>query len=263
VRQHLDQDEPAARARLRPWCTAGVRRRFGTDHRLPLRRADRPLGLLVGDQHLDGDAGFPSGPPAHTWSLNFVFEPTSGTILVRDEIPTTLWAYEVDTNTWTEIDQSGDVPQGFDLEARHDCCSYLTYDTAVDRLVFTVINRNETWTFDLQTGAWTRRDALPIPVPGSMFESGGESAFDRAAGRTVVFGLGVLGLYDAATDTWEQVHLAGQPDIFATLVYDSLNRRVVLLQWNVSTVAIAMGGDLWAVDLQDRSWIPLLSSGTG
>jgi hypothetical protein len=227
----------------------------------------------------------PAGPPRPDYLEGMVYDPQSGSILLldndeaSDEAPT-LWSYQVEGNTWTEIDQGGTAPtENPVLLGLHWS---LTYDSAVGQLVLSLFGHdsvgtgNQTWTFDPDSGEWARQEWRS---PSFNFGYGGSVAvFDEAAGRTVVFSDGVVGLYDAASDRWERItDLPGWPSpgpgwpvvetgplarLGHQLVYDGVNGRVVMLGgmaryedgWREEA------DDIWALDLRRGEWIELLAA---
>jgi N-acetylneuraminic acid mutarotase len=122
-----------------------------------------------------------------------------------------LWAYDVDSNTWTELEITGgpEVPpayvRGF-------------YDPASDRIVYFGgaapdarsgdEASNEVWAYDVDSNSWT--ELAPNPIAGLMLHT---FTYVPTLDRAVAFGGGPiytdeafgnrLLLYDPATDTWE------------------------------------------------------------
>jgi hypothetical protein len=78
------------------------------------------------------------------------------------------WAYDYNTNTWTQLTPPGTVPGDLSKHA-------MAYSTAADRVILfggrlsssggaTSIDRlnfGETWTYDLNTNMWTRVMSQP------------------------------------------------------------------------------------------------------
>jgi hypothetical protein len=222
-----------------------------------------------------------------TSSLNdLAYDQISGQALLRDSGTAELWAFAVETNTWTKVEQGGDMPaenpnqQGGEPHFH----SLLSYDSFADRLVLTLLgDAGETWSFAPRAGAWTQqKSALPTLNTGYI-ESGGEAVFDTARGLTVVFSDGVLATYDAAADEWTKVAPGpGWPDMDMVddmptgplarlghwLVYDPVNERIVMFGGHARMLEDNGNGDIvwrdlddvWAYDLSTNSWVELVSA---
>ena len=277
---------PAAPAR-EPDLGAGARLVYDPDARLTV--AFRLLEGAAIWAYSSTDNTWTELPAAHStpspfwwFSGDLVFDPVSGLILLRDPTTADLWAYDVEATTWSVVEQGGTVPAENPNQSGlgPHFHSLLAYDSEVDRLVLTLLGdalaAGQTWTFDPRAGAWSQQSDSPPPLNTGYFELGGEATFDAATGRTVVFSDGLLGLYDAAADTWEAItdlpgwptpglnSLADAPSgplarMGHTLVYDPLNRRVILVGgharfedrwWPVD--------DVWAIDLRERKLVELL-----
>jgi hypothetical protein len=236
-----------------------------------------PLGFrvrLVYDAYTDLTVAFPAGYfdpdngmteiavstyslPTNTWTplqpitapdgfrgfTDVVDDPLSGQVFLFSAETGDLWAYQVQTNTMTAVDQGATVPPDIissegQLVMRDRSTlqlsifdpttnawktaspatdlgwmmrnSQLSYDPVADRLVLTLaapVNlaaAGQTWVFDPQAHTWTHQHAVP---PGVLAwgTSFGTATFDTAAGRTVAFSDGVLSTYDTATDEWTSV----------------------------------------------------------
>jgi hypothetical protein len=92
-----------------------------------------------------------------------------------------LWALDLQTNTWSELQPAGDRPS-----ARTNAS--LVYDGASGRLLLfggeTDVPDAEAWAYDLAGNAWTRLDLAPGPSARTSHAAG----VDPAARRIVVFG---------------------------------------------------------------------------
>jgi len=239
----------------------------------------------------------PSPMPAHgIWEYSqqhLVYDSRSGMVLSLDMATMALWAYELGRNTWTKVPQTGQVPglqqvrhgpHGRDLR---DVCnvpyhSFLSYDSVAGRVVL-ALPGHETWLFNPTTGVWTKEASTPqIPVFDHWgFERGTEVTFDAAHKRTVIYSLGLLSTYDAATRTWTTVpgiptvSPAQQPDqplkpspmtrSGHTLIYDPINKRVLMFGGSslISTDPMARGhwrdnDDILAYDLKTHTWTTIV-----
>lgn len=210
---------------------------------------------------------------ANTWNktgaaptdvTDLLYDPISGLVVaLGDEgdpytSPQELWAYGVETGTWTPMRQAGQLNVG----------AAVAYDASVDRIIAygsTVdpesIDR-EIRLFDIRTGEWSWSGAVTPGIWGSgMWGAPPAIAYDEAAQRTVVFG-GGLAAYDAAADRWEVLMDGADRDpsdwLPSSLVYDAVNQRLIGLGRGV----VANQGSVVAFDLVAREWTVLLEAGT-
>ncbi len=153
------------------------------------------------------------------------------------EVSDDTWAYDVNTDTWTNMDPvSRPSPRFYHAMA---------YDSESDRVVlfggFTATGTfsDETWTYDLNTNTWT--DVNPAVGPSGRANQG--MAYDAESDRVVLFGgsTGIPGgyagdlsddtwTYDLNTNTWTDVNPAVGPSarIGHVMAYDTESDRVVL-----------------------------------
>lgn len=258
--------------------------------RMRLGAAPRQVRMIVYDADSDLTVAFPVGIGARPWAYSVeqdtwrqqppakgpaptldhltdaVYDATTGRVLLRAVRGEALWAYDVDANTWAEVEQGATVPEENLGTFRYG--SLLASDPVAGRLVLTRLGDEgrpgETWTFDLRAHVWQRKRAVPPVLNIGFDESGREVTFDAAAARTVVFSGGVLGTYDATADRWHTSRGGrGWPtptNMLArtghSLAYDLVNRRVLLVGGTapMSGGGFTAYGDLWALDLPSETW---------
>jgi hypothetical protein len=202
---------------------------------------------------------------ANTWNMtgaaptdvtDLLYDPISGLVVaLGDEgdpytSPQELWAYGVETGTWTPMRQAGQLNVG----------AAVAYDASVDRII---AYESTVRLFDIRTGEWSRSGAATPGVWGSgMWGAPPAIAYDEAAHRTVVFGSG-LAAYDAIADRWEVLIDGADRDpsdwLPSSLVYDAVNQRLIGLGRGV----VANQGSVVAFDLVAREWTVLLEAGMG
>jgi phage baseplate assembly protein gpV len=207
--------------------------------------------------------------PLRDW-FRLVYGSASGLVVaqVLGDTTTMLWTYDVETDTWTPLPQVA-PPQlysDFDREV-------LAYDASVDRIV--AYKANRTWLLDPRTGTWSESQVLAAPQlnPGYI-GAAYAMAYDEAMGQTVVFSDGQVVAYDAAADRWETLDLRpvshGQHGpayrLYHSMVYDSLNERLVILggwyRTDATGNAGVAGDDVLAFDPATRTWTDLLAPST-
>ena len=201
-------------------------------------------------------------------SLRLAFDPVSGLIFAQVissgdswAPPQDLWTYDVETDSWEQVRQAGDMPPG--TSGDH---LLLAYDPSVDRIVAFGASRRTTQLLDPRTGAWTRGASGPSVNTG-YWASGGEIAYDEARLRTVVFSDGLVGAYDATADRWETLFGSStccgtgpQNRLQPAMVYDPVNERLVVAGGEYRTAdGLVLADDVWAFDPAPRTWTQLVA----
>jgi hypothetical protein len=220
-----------------------------------------------------------------SWRTGAVYHDPSGLIIIYDGA--TMWAYDVEGGTLTEIPQRPDPsrPPGAGtpphtraagIESAHYDPSggdFIGYDPRINRLVVLVRPArpggpstprpaDETWTFDPGSGTWRAEAWASTPAVGYLGASGGPAAYDEVSGLTLFPDDAKLRAYDAPQRTWRsEPFWAGSSELavswcarsFDSSVYDPLNRRIVCL-----------GGAVYRGDgPEDTSGVSALSTATG
>jgi hypothetical protein len=156
------------------------------------------------------------------------------------------WAYDLATNTWTNLDPTGRVPSG---RAGHS----MAYDPA-SGMVILFGGRfgdsgflHDTWTYDPAANTWTKLHPTgERPVERALHSM----VYDPASGKVILCGGWNRGTggntvdddiwaYDRAANTWTQIPVS-RPSFgeSSPMVYDPTSGRVILRAWC----------DTWAYD---------------
>jgi uncharacterized protein (TIGR03437 family) len=122
------------------------------------------------------------------------------------------WAFDLATNTWTDISPpTRPLPR---------CLHHAVYDPQRDQMLlfggcasgFGPCPLNDLWSFDLAERQWRRLDGGPAPPARQWYGT----AFDTDRGAMIIFaGSGSGGFladtwsYDAAAETWQQLTVGG------------------------------------------------------
>lgn len=125
---------------------------------------------------------------------------------------TDTWAYDYNTNTWTNLQPAGVTPAGREY-------GYLAYDEGADKTVlfggidYTISSETllpaETWTYDLNANKWTLRSPSTTPSARGWQAM----AYSQRGHAVVIFGGGPdrqhptseTWLYSTDDDQWTQV----------------------------------------------------------
>ncbi len=163
------------------------------------------------------------------------------------------WAYDYNSNTWTNLNPSGAPSPRFS----HG----MAYDAESDRVIlfggFTGNYNGETWAYHLQTNTWTNRRPATAPSP----RSGVGMAYDVESDRVILFG-GYRGVfdgetwaYDYNTNSWTNLNPAGAPAprIPYQLVYHEAADVMILFGGFSGTFR----DDTWAYDDETNTWTNL------
>ncbi|UCE10625.1 MAG: hypothetical protein JSW61_01475 [Candidatus Thorarchaeota archaeon] len=177
------------------------------------------------------------------------------------------WAYDVNTNTWEEMNPAV-AP-----ETRY--FSSMTYDVESDRVILFGGYYDETgpggiqevmsdtWTYDYNSDTWM--ELFPSASPQARL--GHSMAYDNESDRTVLFGgadsydqaLGDTWLYDHNSNTWTQAVNASQPSARHrhAMAYDHESDSIVLFGGNNEGWSddIHVTTDLmWFYDVNSNTW---------
>jgi len=174
------------------------------------------------------------------------------------------WAYDFDSNTWSEM-APATHPATIDYYS-------LAYDDESDRVVLfggrvdqSDNTNDETWAYDYNSDTWTQMNANPRPAQ-RWFHA---MAYDGQSDRVILFGgttgSGVAGpssnetwAYDFNVDSWTNLEPASAPSVRASpgLAYDLESDRMVLFGGAVSAVGVS-NNETWAYDYNSNTWDPL------
>src|SRR5438132_6502398 len=166
------------------------------------------------------------------------------------------WAYDFESNTWTDLAPAVHPPAGWLDRAAYDRWAermilFGGYDGVAGAL------SNQTWAFNFQANAWT--NLQPARHPSARSRQG--MAFDAQSDRTILFGgLTAEGDYSSETwaysidwDSWAVLTTAHSPPThaFQGMDYDVQSARTIMFGGGLGNP----GNDTWA--LQTSPPVPL------
>ena len=179
------------------------------------------------------------------------------------------WAFDVNSDTWTQVATSGDVPSarinlGMLYDYVNDQVVLFGGSTAVSGLSFSP--QSDTYLLDLDTMVWRRlRGEAP---PARLFH---EMVLDSTNNQVFMFGGGDsqawtgpfysdAWMLDLETETWRQVWRRRDEGpggrINVALVEDVTHQRLLLFGGHDDT-SIGHRNDVWAFYPIEREWVEL------
>ena len=196
-------------------------------------------------------------------------DPVTGLVVVREIHRSQMWTYDVDTDTWTEIDQGATLPRTPAEESfpwGWPYFDFLTYDASVDRLILYVASEEPkepaeepegfmgTWEFDIRAGRWEKQQTNTPQVSYGWITNGSEFVYDEANQVSVLLSDEILATYDASEHSWTVLQHSSDP-VFerfrwwgGTPTYDPVNERILVQQRD----------GVFAFDIGTGEWITLL-----
>src|SRR5439155_1078131 len=171
------------------------------------------------------------------------------------------WAYNFNTNTWTNMTPAVMPP------ARY--YHAMAYDSQSDRVILfggigisgsgSAFLPNDTWAYDFNTNIWTNMTPASNP-PARSYHA---MAYDSQSDRVILFG-GEAGAsayfsdtwaYDLNTNTWANMNPSVKPSARAShaMAYDSQSDRVILFGGERGFGAVLFR-DTWVYDLNANTW---------
>ena len=176
------------------------------------------------------------------------------------------WAFDPTTDAWTELHPGAVAPSARSYPE-------MVYDSASSQMILfggddASGSRNDTWTFDPATVAWTELSPTGI-APPSRF--GHAMVYDPGSRQVLLFGgvnssttglLNDLWAYDPTDNTWTRLEPSGTPPVkrmWHSFVYDPGSQLVILFggYGGASGSTGANLDDLWAYDPAANSWAEL------
>jgi hypothetical protein len=229
---------------------------FGVDD---VRVLDRGTGIWIASAYPDTDSGVPLATSVGDRRISgAVYDPVSGLIIVQVDYEPLLWAYDVDTDTWTEV---GRIPETLASEA----FALLGYSRPLDRLIVTTPGEEETLLVDPRTGVTavvaTRSPWYPVShgFPDHFLAQTAESVLVDYPGFP-------LCEFNSRSLAWDDCHryddgsplglaAVGRP---TAIVEDTINNRLLLLYFRAPDDS----DGIWAYarDTDDWDFIPVTIS---
>jgi hypothetical protein len=207
--------------------------------------------------------------------LQAVYDPVTGLVVVREIHSAQMWTYDVDTDTWTEIDQGATLPrtpaeESFPVEG-FPYYDFLTYDASVDRLILYVASEEPkepaekpegfmgTWEFDIRAGRWEKQQTNTPQVDFWWIPNGSGFVYDEANQVSVLLRDDILATYDASEHLWTVIQYEIEQGEGTT--YDPVNERIVVTGEEQGTFAFDIGTGEWITLLEPLELEPTPDGG--
>jgi hypothetical protein len=163
------------------------------------------------------------------------------------------WAYDYNSNTWTEMKPSASPP------ARN--YQAMTYDSKADRVLVwggTYTLHDGVWAYDYNKNTWT--EMKPGGGPNPSAREYPAMAYDANADRTIMFG-GTMGgtetwAFDYNNNTWTKMASKTVPDQISrhAVVYSPAIDRLILFGGQVGISLIDFTNETWTFDFNTNTW---------
>lgn len=189
-----------------------------------------------------------------------------------------LWSFDVNTDTWTEIQAKGSTPS-----PRSN--SYMVYDANNDQVILfggnvstsglRFIPLNDTYILSLDTMTWTKVQTATAPK-ARLFHT---MMVDHKRNRVIVYGggganaftgpfYGDVWSFDIKTRTWKQIWIRtlltpGPPARIETMLLEDKERDRMLMFAGHDDTAIGHRNDIWSFDLKTNKWKVVNKGDTG
>ncbi len=207
----------------------------------------------------------PTSSPKPGFGHRMVYDARSDRIILfggLSEVPHVhfdqTWAYDFDTNAWTQLSPSTKPGVG-------EVWFALAYDAESDRVIL-FGNNDQTYAYDFNTNAWTIMN--PAARPPALYRPG-DMPYDAGSDRVILVtdnltfeadtagqGVSQTWAYDFNENEWTKMNLVVHPSGRRghRMAYDQGSDRVVLFGG-------ADGGtylfDTWAYNFNTDTWTPV------
>lgn len=169
------------------------------------------------------------------------------------------WAYDFNSNTWTEMKPSASPPAwNYDP---------IAYDAESDRVILFGVNYHNkdasVWAYDYNTNTWQQMPSGPGKNPGYLESA--SMTYDTQSDRIILYGgavsMGELALdktwaYDYNTNTWTEMEPVMNPGPleWSGMTYSSAADLVILFGGMADTSFQRMSGKTWTYDFDANTW---------
>ncbi len=199
-------------------------------------------------------------PPARAFAQMAYDSGSDRVILFSGAVTTDIhfndtWAYDYDTNTWTNLS-----PPVMPAPRRY---ASMAYDIESDRIILfggilgTGGTTGDTWSFDYDTNTWENMN--PISAPSSRMYS--VMAYDSESDRIILFSGCYPGVftdtwsYDYNSNTWTNMNPSENPGAYpASLVYDAEEDLCITYVGAIDFDETQLTNQTWAYDYNANTW---------
>jgi hypothetical protein len=170
------------------------------------------------------------------------------------------WAYDYNTNTWTNRAPADSPPGRFDHRMVYDLQSEKVILVGGIGLGGNVLD--DVWAYDYTSNTWTERASLPTDLCSQGL------AYDGTLDRVILFGgtrdfdetdlSDETWTYDYNTDIWEQLTVDPHPPELCRvyMAYSDRTQHTILFGGRGASPSPVYYGDTWALHLSDYTLPP-------
>lgn len=167
---------------------------------------------------------------------------------------TDTWAYDFNTDSWTEMKPSISPPD--------EWYQAITYDAKSDRVLMWWGSPDKSvWAYDFNTNTWTENEPVEQPPTTGRF---GALVYDSESDRSILYGGGHFEgsdttdetwVYDYNANTWTKMEPSGVPGELTShsMVYNPTLDLVVLFGGRVGS-GDTFSAETWTYDLNSDTW---------
>jgi N-acetylneuraminic acid mutarotase len=174
------------------------------------------------------------------------------------------WAYDFNSDTWTEMKPSTSPP-GTNYQA-------LAYDSKADRVLMYGGSDNNgkflfsVWAYNFNTNTW--QEMLPGEQPSPESREYPVMVYDAESDRTILFGgdydyikEGEIWTYAYSTNTWARFDSSLGPGDRSRhgMAYSSAVDRVILFGGQVDNTQFNYTNEIWTYDINTNTWTNMTS----
>ena len=164
------------------------------------------------------------------------------------------WAYDYNSNTWTNMDPATKPSPRSDHA--------MAYDAESDRVIifggWDAGQKSDTWAYDFNSNAWTNMNPAASPPKGSAQNM----AYDAESDRIILFGGWTKNdtwTYDFNANTWTNMNPATTPQArpYFAMAYDAESDRVIIFGGGTDISGFRISSslqDTWAYDFNSNTW---------
>lgn len=167
------------------------------------------------------------------------------------------WAYDYNTDTWTNMESSNSPSARFNQTMAYDSqADRVILYGSITKLPLESDERHLAWSYDYNTNTWNALGPIEMELDVARYAN---MDYDKESSRMVHYGMGETRIYNYTADSWQTVELGSGSDTLPRLewggtvmVYnEALDRMVV---FGGCEENFRCTNDVWLYDLNSNTW---------